>query len=54
MMHESNNLDHVWSSDVFNMIDIEFQCHDPENNTVSSNAQLVTSLFVGCAIMIVM
>ena len=38
MMHESNNLDYLFLPDIFDLIEIKFQCHDPENNTVSSTA----------------
>ena len=37
MMHESNNLKKLYQSGTYDSITIEFQCRDPQNDTVSSN-----------------
>ena len=37
MMHESNNLKYLWEPGTYDSINIEFQCRDPQNDTVSSN-----------------
>ena len=39
MMHDSNRVeDALYYPDQYDEIKIEFQCRDPENGTVSSNA----------------
>ena len=37
MIHESNDQKDPWEPSRYNEIKIEFQCHDPQNDTVSSN-----------------
>ena len=37
MIHESNNRKDPWEPDRYDSITIEFQCRNPQNDTVSSN-----------------
>ena len=37
MIHESNNQKDLWQSGTYDSISIEFQCRDPQNDTVSSD-----------------